>query len=354
MISLRIPSLLTSVALLAAALPAHGDEAFDKVAREVNSKMVKLYGSGGFKGLASYGTGLVISPDGFVLTVNSQMLDTPDLRIHLADGRRVRGKVILTEPNLDIALIKIDKIDNLPFFDISTAARRPVASVGTGVLALSNQFNIGVREEAMTVQQGRIAAYAKLPLRRGVFDAPYRGEVYVVDAITNNPGAAGGALVTRKGELLGLIGKELQNNLTDTWVNYALPLQATAQGLRGEEKATVSIVEIAEQKDKFKPLLTKKAGREGPGGYHGIVLVPDLVERTPPYVDDVKPNSPGARAGLKPDDLIVYVDGEQVGSIKAFKEIVDKSPPGTAFKLEVRRGEKLTSIELKLEEHPKK
>ena len=70
-------------------------------------------------------------------------------------------------------------------------------------------------------------AYGKLPLRRGVFEAPYRGDVYVIDAISNNPGAAGGALTTRKGELIALIGKELQNSLTDTWINYAVPLQAT-------------------------------------------------------------------------------------------------------------------------------
>src|SRR5262249_54736893 len=83
------------------------------------------------------------------------------------------------------------------------------------------------------VQRGVISGYSKLPLRRGIFEAPYSGEVYVIDAITNNPGAGGGVITSRKGELLGLIGKELRNNLTDTWINYAVPIQATAKATRG-------------------------------------------------------------------------------------------------------------------------
>jgi serine protease Do len=342
------------MAALLLAVPARAEESFEKVCREVNSKLCKLYGSGGYKGIASYGTGIVISPDGYILTIASQMLDTPDLRVHLFDGRRFHGKVVVTEPNLDVALIKIDKVKDLPFFDIGVAAGRPVAEPGTGVLAFSNQFNIAVRDEPMTVQRGVIAAYGKLPLRRGVFEAPYKGDVYTIDAIACNPGAAGGALTTRKGELLGLIGKELQNSLSDTWINYAVPVQAAIEGLRDDKKVVVSIVEITEKKEQYKPLLTTRPKNQGPGGYHGIVLVPNVVERTPPYVEEVVPGSPAAKAGLKPDDLIVYVDGQQVGSIKVFREIVDAAPPGTAFKLEVRRGDKLEGIELKLEEHPTK
>src|SRR5262249_37959675 len=167
-------------------------------------------------------------------------------------------------------------------------------------------------------------------------EAPYTGDVYIIDAVTNNPGAGGGALTTRRGELLGLIGKELRNSLSDTWINYAVPIQMLAgfveKGKKGE----------------YKPLERPKI-ESGPGGYHGIILVPDVVERTPPYVEDTEPGSPAEKAGLKPDDLIVYVDGEKIVSIKDFKQIVEKGRPGTVFKLEVRRGDKLTSIDLKLE-----
>src|SRR6266851_4024273 len=62
------------------------------VTEEVNRKMVKLFGPGGFQGLNSYGTGILVSPDGYVLTVASPLLDTPDLLVHLAEGRRLSAK----------------------------------------------------------------------------------------------------------------------------------------------------------------------------------------------------------------------------------------------------------------------
>jgi S1-C subfamily serine protease len=310
------------------------------VVADVNRKMVKLFGSGGFRGLNSYGTGILVSPDGYVLTVASPLLDTPDLIVHLSDGRRLSAKAVVAEPELDAALVKIDKVDELPFFDISKAAKVPMAQPGEWVLAFSNQFQIATREEPMSVQHGVIAAYSKLHGRRGVFDAPYTGDVYILDAITNNPGAGGGALTTHRGELLGLIGKELRNSMSDTWINYAVPIQFLAsfveKGIRGE----------------YKPITRPKTSG-GPKGYHGIILVPDVVERTPPYVEDTEPASPAEKAGLKPDDLIVYVDGEKIVSIKELKEILDKGRPGTVFKLEVRRGDKLTTIDLRLDP-PKK
>jgi serine protease Do len=306
------------------------------VTEQVNRKMVKLFGSGGFQGLNSYGTGILISPDGYLLTVASPLLDTPDLLVHLPDGRRLSAKVIVSEPELDAALVKIDKVDDLPFFDVAKADKASLAQPGDWILAFSNQFQIATRDEPMSVQHGVIAAHSKLHGRRGIFDAPYTGNVYVLDAITNNPGAGGGALTTLRGELLGLIGKELRNSLSDTWINYAVPIQALAGFI---EKG---------KKGEYKPIeRTKPAG--GPGGYHGIILVPDVVERTPPYVEDTDPGSPAEKAGLRPDDLIVYVDGEKIVSIKEFKQLVDKSRPGTVLKLEVRRGDKLTSIDLKLE-----
>jgi serine protease Do len=267
------------------------------------------------------------------------MLDTSELRVHLYDGRRLMAKVVVTEPELDAALLKIDMVEDLPHFDVAAVAKRPLAQPGEPILGFTNQFQIATREETLTVQRGVISSYAKLHGKRGIFDAPYQGDVYVIDAITNNPGGAGGALTTRRGELLGLIGKELKNGLSDTWINYAAPIPALAEfvakGIKGDYKPIVRVQPIG-----------------GVGAFHGMVLVPNVVERTPPFVEDVMQNSPAAKAGLQADDLIVYVDGEKITSIKEFHDLIDHTQPGTTVKLEIRRGDRLMNVDIKLEPLP--
>jgi serine protease Do len=343
--------LLTAAALLVTVAPTRADESFAKISDQVNQKLVKLFGAGGIRGLASYGTGVVVSPDGYVLTAASHILDTPDLRVHLWDGTRYNAKVVAIEPELDVALVKIDSKEKLElaYFDVAEAAKRPTAEAGTNVLAFSNQFQIATRDEPLSVMRGVIAAYAKLYGRIGIFEAAYKGDVYVIDAITNNPGAAGGALTTRKGELLGLIGKELRNEQTNTWINYALPINAKLEVRLPDNKTrTVSIVELIEKKEGYQPIDPNRKGAEGGGGFTGIVLVPNVVDRTPPYVEEVLPDSPAAKAGLKPDDLIVYIDGLPVVSIQTYKEIMDRYRPDMEAKLEIRRGEKLQTVTLKI------
>ncbi len=334
------------------------DDSFAQVSQEVNQKMVKVFGAGGLKGLASYGTGFMVSPDGYILTANSHILDTQDLRVHTYDGTRYHAKLVCIEPELDVALIKIgndkDKVDDMPFFDINEAFRRPTVETGTGILAFSNLFNIAVRNEEMSVQRGVVAAYSRLHGRSGIFEAPYTGFVYVIDAITNGPGAAGGALTTRKGELVGIVGKELRNELTNTWINYAIPINAVVDVTKDNKTIKVSVLDLIDQKEKYKSSYDpNKPKNQGGGGYSGIVLVPNVVERTPPYVDGIMLDSPAARAGLKPDDLIVYVEGLPVNSIQVYQEMMDRYRPGTEVKLDVRRGEKFHTLTLKLADQPR-
>jgi serine protease Do len=336
---------------------AQADVSFAPVAEEVNKKLVKLFGSGGFKGLASYGTGIVISPDGYILTVNSHILDTRDLRIHMHDGTRYHGTIVKTEPELDVALVKINRglgksVELEDYFDIVKAAKKAPAGPGTGILAFSNQFQIATRDEPMSVQRGVVAAYSKLYGRIGVFQHMYRGDVYVIDAITNNPGAGGGIITTRKGEPIGMIGKELRNELTNTWINYAIPFSATVTITEKDTKRKISIIDLVTQKEKYKPAPPRPKVQNVV--HHGIVLVPNVVERTPPYVEEVQPGSPGDVAKLKPDDLIVYIDGLPVPDINTFNSILETYTPGTDVKVDIQRGDKLLAVTLKLARPPKK
>jgi serine protease Do len=349
---LPIPLVLVFVVAACSINRALADDSFAKVAEEVNLKLVKLFGTGGFKGLASYGTGVIVSKDGYVLTVNSHILDTRDLRVHMPDGTRYTAKVVAREPVLDVALVQIEAgkraLEIEHYFDVVAAAKRPVLEPGTHVLAFSNQFQIATREEPMSIQRGVVAAYAKLAGRIGIFEAAYRGNVYVVDAITNNPGAGGGVLTTRKGELVAMIGKELRNELTNTWVNYALPFNASVEATDKEgRKIQVTILDLVTKKDKYKP--APEAPKVANLVYHGMVLVPNVVERTPPYIEEVIVGSPADRAKLKADDLIVYVDGLPVQDINAFNTILANYSPRSEIKLEIQRGDKLLTVPLTLE-----
>jgi serine protease Do len=358
-------------------VPSHAAAAdpFNEVAEATNKKLVKLFGAGGFSRLNNFGTGIIVSKDGYVLTVASQLLDTSDLVVHLFDGQRMKAQVVVVEPELDAAIIKIrgegkkleEPLDfELPYYDFAEAAKRPRAEVGDWVLALSNTFEIALRDEPLSLQRGVVMAYTKLAGRRGVFEFPYTGEVYVTDMIMNNPGAAGGALIDRKGNLLGIIGREIKNSLSDTWMNYAIPVNAkiditlreAVKGKDGKDKEeektiTVTMPEFVAKgmKGEYKPV-KRPSLLAGEGGYHGIVFVPNVLERTPAYVEDVVAESPAAKAGIRPDDLISFVDGEPVVSIKAFHEWIRKNTrPGQMIRIEVRRGEALQTIELNLGAH---
>ncbi|HVS34393.1 MAG TPA: trypsin-like peptidase domain-containing protein [Gemmataceae bacterium] len=351
-----------SAVLLCFAGSVRADEAATKEIAEVNKKIVKVWGSGGLHGLPGFGTGFLISGDGYILTADAQLLDTRDLRVHLWDGTKYHAEVIAQEPELDVALIKIkpasdaDKIEDLPHFDLEETAKRPPVDVGTEVLAFSNCFEIATRNDPVSVQHAYVTAFAKLQGRNGFYEMPYNGKVYMVDAVTNNPGAAGGALTTRKGELIGMIGRGLRNELTGTWMNYSIPINAAAEVTQPDGKVVkTSIVDVWLQKEKY--IKANANGQQTKPGRTfdrilrettGIVLVADPVDITPPYIDDVVPGSPAAQAGMRSDDLIVYVGGVSVKTVDDYKQMMFHYPPGQKVQLELRRGDTLMTVELTL------
>lgn len=301
------------------------------------AKVVKIYGSGGVHNLEGYGTGLLVSPSGHIVTVWSHLLDSGDVNVVLNDGRRFSAKFLKGDTVRDLAVLKIDGENlELPYFDL-----RAIADVdpGTRVLAFSNMFKVASGDEPVSVVHGVIAARVRLSARRGAYGAAYEGPVYIVDAVTNNPGAAGGALTTLDGRLIGMIGRELRNTDSNTWVNYAVPL-AQLRGPIGEIIA-----------GRFTPPPPKSEEANSPHFTTidlGLVMVPDVVYRTPAYVDAVVPGSPAGKAGVMTEDLIVFINDELVQSNRTLKSIVGRLEPGDSIRLVVRRKEKLVPLELRV------
>lgn len=322
-------AMLAPLGLEAAATSAGSSLA--QVIAQVQPKIVKIYGAGGFRGLEAYQSGVLISADGHVLTAFSYVLDTDEIRVTLHDGRRLKVRLLGADPRLEIALLKIDAKD-LPHFDLGQAAR---GEPGQRILALSNLFGVAMGNEPVSAQRGTISARAPLQARRGAFETPYDGPVYVLDVVTNNPGAAGGALVDLRGELLGLLGKELRNTLNNTWLNYALPVAELRDSVRQIREGKL----VARQAP-----AEKKPARAVTLAQWGLVLVPDVLDRTPPYVDRVQPGSPAAAAGLRPDDLVVLVGSNLVQSCKALRGELERIDYEDPVRLTVLRGAELVEL----------
>lgn len=299
---------------------------------DVQSKVVKLFGAGGLAGLQGYGTGFVISPRGHIATVWSHLLDGDTVSVVLSNGKRAIGRVVATEAKLDLAVLKIDAED-LDCFDLSKTA---TAGPGTRILAFSNMFKVAAGDEPLSVQHGIISARTQLSARRGRFASNYNGPVYVVDAITNNPGAAGGVLTTRDGQLLGMLGRELRDANSQVWVNYVIPIGELAPTLQAMVQG--EYVRSPESAD------SSSTGRQVPPRTFGMLLVPDIVFRTPAYIDEVMPGSVADKAKLQPDDLIVFLNGKVVNSVRTLQAEMNLLQPGQDAEFVIRRGSELITV----------
>ena len=160
--------------------------------------------------------------------------------------------------------------------------------------------------------------------------------------MTNNPGAAGGALTDGRGKLAGLVGKELRNSADNTWLNYAIPIGKVAS-------AVADIIAGKAAPRRVDDPTAKKPNDSLSLEALGIVLVPDVLDKTPPYVDSVVPQSPAAKAKIRPDDLILFVNGQIASSVKAVRNEFEFIDQIDAVILTIQRQQELTEIELRLE-----
>jgi serine protease Do len=232
-------------------------------------------------------------------------------------------------------VLKIDAAD-LPAFSLTRAVE---ADAGARVLALSNLFGVATGSEAASVQRGTISIRTQLDARRGAYETPYHGPIYVLDVVTNNPGAAGGALVTQHGELLGMLGKELRNAMNNSWLNYAIPI-AQLRGPVEEIRAGKFVASDDSPAD-------KKPQRPISLAMLGLDLVPEVVAHTPPYVDHVAPDSPAARAGVRTDDLVLLVGDHLVQSCHALRTELERIDFEDPLHLTVLRGQEMLEFTLR-------
>ncbi len=312
--------------------PATAQSSFAAVIASVQPKIVKIYGAGGLQGLEAYQSGFLISAEGHVLTVWSYVLDTDYVTVTLDDGRKFQAELVGHDPRLEVAILKIDALD-LPHFNLDEAAS---LEVGSRVLAFSNLYGVATGNEPASVLHGSVSTRTTLDARRGAFQTAYSGPVYVLDAMTNNPGAAGGALTDRRGQLAGILGKELRSAQANTWLNYSIPVAELITSV--DDILSGKIIPRRPAEETRKPLEALSLP------LLGVVLVPDVLSKTPPFVDKVRSGSPAEKAGLRVDDLVLFVNNRIVPSCKSLVEELTYFDRDDEVRLTVQRGQELIEI----------
>ncbi|MGL4593513.1 MAG: S1C family serine protease [Thermoguttaceae bacterium] len=348
-----------------------------QIIRDNITKIAKIYGAGG-GGFHGYQSGIVISSDGFILTAITAALQSDPIRIILDSGREYNAQLVGADPVMELALLKIPG-ENLPCFsldetkdgifghnssnlDLSTssisvqnlpnqdtfAQNTPKEQVqfGDPVFALSNTFNIAQKNERVSVQRAHIAAETTLRGRRGVFETPYQGTIFALDRTINNPGACGGALISAEsGTLLGIIGKELRSQENQAWLNFAIPVSEFRDKVfgmmkhAGNEKPLLIDANSLILEKELIPEDTIRLLQKW-----GILLVPVIGRRTPPLIDSVRSGSEAENQNLKPDDLIVMVNGRLTPSISAVEWQIHQSIPRESIHLTIERDQILFDV----------
>jgi len=324
----------------------------DPVIDEALRKVVKIYGAAA-AGIHGYQSGILVSPDGYILTALTSALQANTIGVVLDNGRRFDARLAAADPVMEIALLKIPGA-NLPYFETADGRRQTAAeeesseesanplasavypSLGMPIYAVSNPFNIAQGNERATVQRGAIAARTLLSARRGVFETPYKGEIIVVDITTNNPGACGGALIcAESGTLLGILGKELRNNENHTWLNFAIPTEVWQGWVQDTMRDGGTITLFTEQTVREREMIpedTIKIFQDW-----GILFITSVSRRTPPFIDSVRVGSEAETQGILPDDLIVMVNGQITPSLAAVEHRIHQLPADEPVTLTIER-----------------
>jgi len=234
------------------------------------------------------GSGVIVSPNGYILTNNHVVADADELKVSLADGREVIAKVIGTDEKTDVAVIKID-VENLP---VATLADSDKLRVGDIVFAVGNPLGVG-----QTVTMGIVSALGRNDVGILANDQIGGYENFIQTDASINQGNSGGALVDAKGRLVGLNSAILSSTGGNIGIGFAVPTNLA-----------VSILNSL--------IATGKVQR----GYLGVAgqnLDPKLAESLGVdratkgvAISDVVKDSPAAKAGLKRNDIIVKIDSK--------------------------------------------
>ena len=272
---------------------------------------------------SSLGSGVIVSPQGYILTNNHVVEAADEIEVALTDGRKASAKVVGTDPETDLAVIKID-LPNLPAITLAHAEQ---ATVGDVVLAIGNPFGVG-----QTVTMGIISALGRNHLGINTF------ENFIQTDAAINPGNSGGALVDTNGNLLGVNTAIYSRTGGNLGIGFAIPM-STAKNVMEAIINHGQVVRgwIGVEPQDITPELAESFG---------------LTRKTGAIIAGVLKGGPADKAGIKPGDILVSVEGKPVADTTEMLNLIAQLTPGQKAKMSLLRKSQETSVDIVVGKRP--
>jgi serine protease DegQ len=276
-----------------------------------------FFGDQGNQPQEGLGSGVIVSPSGYILTNNHVVEGADDIEVILNDSRRTKAKVIGTDPDTDLAILKIE-LDKLPVIVLGNS---DALAVGDHVLAIGNPFGVG-----QTVTGGIVSALGRNQLGINTF------ENFIQTDAAINPGNSGGALVDVNGHLMGINTAIYSRSGGSMGIGFAVPVSTAKMVLDSIVRdGQVSRGWIGVEPNDLSPELAETFGVKAASG----VIITGVLQ-----------NGPAAQAGIRPGDVITGVAGKTVASVSELLSHVAALKPGVPARFSLLRREEKVEIDV--------
>jgi serine protease DegQ len=269
------------------------------------------------------GSGVIVSAEGYLITNHHVVEGADEIDVMLADGRQAPAKLVGTDPETDVALLKIN-LDKLPAITFGNSDQ---LHVGDSVLAIGNPFGVG-----QTVTSGIVSALDRKGLGLNTF------ENFIQTDAAINPGNSGGALVDANGHLVGINTAIFSRSGGSLGIGFAIPAataRAVMEGLIKDGRVTRGWIGV-EPRD----------------------LTPDMADtlrlpvKSGVLITGVLQDGPASSGGIQPGDVVTKIGGKQVANTAELLNAVAALPPGSDAAIGVQRGDKAVDVKIKVAQRP--
>ncbi|GGC06020.1 DegQ protease [Oxalicibacterium flavum] len=273
----------------------------------------------------SLGSGVIVSPEGYILTNNHVVEAADEIEVALTDGRKAQGKVVGSDPETDLAVIKID-LKDLPAITLGHVEE---ARVGDVVLAIGNPFGVG-----QTVTMGIISALGRNHL--GILDA---FENFIQTDAAINPGNSGGALIDVHGNLLGINTAIYSRSGGSLGIGFAIPV-TTVKSVMDAIIRDGQVVRgyIGVEPQDITPELAESFGLKKTNGA---------------IIAGVLKGGPADKAGIQPGDILLSIDGKAIADMSDMLNHIAQLKPGTKTKAVILRRNQEATLDIVIGQRPR-